>query len=73
MLKLDLGFIIHFKCRSQRQATMLDQKGRNKESRIRKAEADRRVEEIRVRIEKLLERTRKIEFDLARKEKELEG
>lgn len=73
MLKLDLGFITHFKCCSQRQATMLNQKGRNKEFRIRKAEADRRVEEIRARIEKLLERTRKIEFELARKEKELES
>jgi len=52
---------------------MLSKKGRNKESRIRKTEADRRVEEIRARIEKLLERTRKIEFDLARKEKELES
>lgn len=52
---------------------MLNQKSGNKEFRIRKAEADRRVEEIRARIEKLLERTRKLEFELARKEKELES
>ncbi len=46
---------------------MLNQKSKHK------TDADKRIEEIRARIEKLLERTRQIEVELARKEKELKG
>ena len=38
---------------------------------IHKSDADKRIEEIRIRIEKLLERTRKIDVELARKERTL--
>jgi len=44
---------------------MSNQKGRHK------SDADKRIEEIRTRIEKLLERTRKIDVELARKERNL--
>ena len=46
---------------------MLNQRSKHK------TDADKRIEEIRVRIEKLLEKTRQIEVELARKEKELKG
>jgi len=44
---------------------MSNQKSRNK------SDADKRIEEIRTRIEKLLETTRKIDVELARKERNL--
>ena len=44
---------------------MSNQKSRHK------SDADKRIEEIRTRIEKLLERTRKIDVELARKERTL--
>lgn len=46
---------------------MLNQRSKHK------TDADKRIEAIRVRIEKLLEKTRQIEVELARKEKELKG
>jgi hypothetical protein len=52
---------------------MLSQKSKHKEYRGHQNEADKRIAEIRSRIEKLLERTRQIEIELARKEKRLEG
>lgn len=36
-----------------------------------KSDADKRIEEIRARIEKLLERTRRLEVELARKERKI--
>jgi len=50
---------------------MLNQKSKHKEYRVPKTAADKRIAEIRSRIEKLLERTRRIEVELARKEKDL--
>ncbi len=52
---------------------MLNHKSKHKEYLVRKTEADKRIAEIRANIEKLLERTRQIEVELARKEKKLEG
>jgi hypothetical protein len=50
---------------------MLNQKNKYREYGVPKTEADKRIAEIRLRIEKLLERTKRIEAELARKEEEL--
>jgi hypothetical protein len=52
---------------------MLNQKSKHKEYRLRKTGADKRIEEVKARIEKLLEKMSKVEVQLARREKELEG
>jgi len=52
---------------------MLNEKSKHKEYRLRKTEADKRIEEVKARIETLLEKMSKVEVELARKEKELEG
>jgi hypothetical protein len=52
---------------------MLNQKSKHKEYRLRKTEADKRIEEVKARIEKLLEKMSKVEVQLAHREKELEG
>lgn len=52
---------------------MLNQKSKHRGYRVHETEADKRIAEIRARIEKLLERTRQIEVELARKEKELKS
>jgi len=72
-LKLDLKFINHFKYDRQCYAAMLNQKSKHKEYRLRKTGADKRIEEVKARIEKLLEKMSKVEVQLARREKELEG
>lgn len=52
---------------------MLNSKKKHKGYEVSKNEADKRIAEIRARVEKLLERTKQIEVELARKEKKLAG
>jgi hypothetical protein len=70
---MDFEFITHIKCRANVKAAMLNQKSKHRGYRVHETEADKRIAEIRARIEKLLERTRQIEVELARKEKELKS
>lgn len=52
---------------------MLNPKSKYPKRQVRETEADKRIAEIRTRIEKLLERTKRIDVELALREKELKG
>ncbi|NIV44553.1 hypothetical protein GWN49_06725 [Candidatus Bathyarchaeota archaeon] len=72
-MKVDSEFIIDIKCLGQRQTAMFNPKSKDQRRHVRRTEADKRIAEIRTRIEKLLESTKRIEGKLALKEKELQG
>jgi hypothetical protein len=52
---------------------MLNPKSKHQKCQVRETEADKRIAEIRTRIEKLLQRTKRIDVELALREKELKG
>ncbi len=52
---------------------MLNPEHKYQRRQVRKTEADKRIAEIRTRIERLLESTKRIEGKLALKERDLQG
>lgn len=58
----DSQFITLFSLMSQRFPTMLDQNGKDKE-RVHETKAEKKIEEIRAEVEKILERLEQIEVE----------